>query len=334
LDETVWHGILLENEDVRLRQDLTEVMELLDQRGILQSVASRNDYAHAMQALRRFGIDHYFLYPQINWGAKSASVLAIAKALNIGLDTIAFVDDQPFERDEVASVVPEVLCIDARDAAAIPEMPRMMPRFVTEDARNRRLMMKADELRNEAEQSFDGPQEAFLASLGLKLAIRPAGEADLQRGEELTVRTHQLNSTGYTYSYDELAELTRSPGHLLLVAELTDKYGTYGTIGLALVERGTTIWMLKLLLMSCRVMSRGVGGVLLRYVVQSALERKAALQAEFKSTDRNRMMYMTFKFAGFKEIAKDGDSVLFEYALDEVPAIPSFVEVEAMEVPV
>jgi FkbH-like protein len=71
------------------------------------------------------------------------------------------------------------------------------------------------------------------------------------------VRTNQLNTTGYTYSYAELEALRRSPGHLLLVAGLEDRFGGYGKIGLALVEKGAEFWTLKLLLMSCRVMSRG-----------------------------------------------------------------------------
>ncbi|PWW04853.1 HAD superfamily phosphatase (TIGR01681 family)/FkbH-like protein [Paenibacillus cellulosilyticus] len=332
LDETVWNGILLENESVQLRPGILEVFDQLDQRGILQSIASRNDNGHAMQMLRDFGIDHYFLYPQINWGAKSSSVQTIAKELNIGTDSLAFVDDQPFERDEVASVMPDVLCIDASNIDTILELPQMKPRFITQDSRNRRSMMKADERRKIAEESFQGPQEQFLSSLQLQLTIHRAKEEDLQRAEELTVRTHQLNSTGYTYSYEELAQLSRSENHLLLVAELTDIYGTYGKIGLALVEVNAEVWTLMLLLMSCRVMSRGVGGVLLQQIIQSAMDRNAALQAEFKSTDRNRMMYMTFKFAGFIEKSRDGDFVLFDYALDKAPTQPSYVQVDVREV--
>ena len=333
LDETVWNGILLENEAVHLRPGIREIFDQLDKRGILQSIASRNDYGHAMQMLRHFGIDHYFLYPQINWGTKSSSVQTILKELNIGVDSLAFVDDQPFERDEVASVMPEVLCIDACDIDLILGMPQMTPRFITEDSKYRRSMMRADELRKTAEESFDGPQEGFLCSLKMQMTIHRAKEADLQRAEELTVRTHQLNSTGYTYSYEELEELSRSDSHRLLVAELTDIYGTYGKIGLALVELNADIWTLKLMLMSCRVMSRGVGGVMLQHIIQSAMEHNAALEAEFKTTDRNRMMYMTFKFAGFKEKSKDGDFVLFEYAMDKAPALPSYVQVNSREVP-
>ena len=92
------------------------------------------------------------------------------------------------------------------------------------------------------EREFVGTNEEFLATLGMIFTIAPAGEEDLQRAEELTVRTNQLNSTGYTYSYEELDALRESPDHLLLVATLADRFGSYGKIGLALVEKGEPDW--------------------------------------------------------------------------------------------
>ncbi len=113
LDHTVWDGILLEDGDVPLRPGVLDAIRTLDGRGILQSVASRNDADAAMARLRALGIDEYFLYPQINWNAKGQNVAQIAKSLNIGLDTLLFIDDQPFEREEVAFTHDKVLCIDS-----------------------------------------------------------------------------------------------------------------------------------------------------------------------------------------------------------------------------
>src|SRR5205085_10443873 len=146
-------------------------------------------------------------------------------------------------------------------------------------------MYLADIERNKAEGEFIGPQEEFLASLKMKLTIAPAGEDDLQRAEELTVRTHQLNTTGYTYSYEELNAFRQSPAHKLLISSLEDKFGTYGTIGLALVERGAEVWRIKLLLMSCRVTSRGVGTIMMNYIMRQAKQANARLQADFISND-------------------------------------------------
>lgn len=327
LDHTVWDGVLLEDGDVTLRPGVVDVLRTLDERGILHAVASRNDHDAAMAKLEEFGIAEYFLHPQINWGNKSASVRAVAEALNIGVDTLAFVDDQPFERDEVAFAHPQVLCIDAVDAARMPDMPRMRPRFVTPDSRERRHLYRADERRREAQETHHGTDEEFLASLGMRFTIAPARERDLQRAEELTVRTNQLNATGYTYSYDELDTLRRSPRHDLLVAGLDDRYGSYGRIGLSLVERGEDAWTVKLLLMSCRVMSRGVGTVLLNHLIRSARTAGVALRAEFVPTERNRTMFVTYKFSGFREIAAHDGVRLLEHDGSHVPGFPPYMDV-------
>ncbi|KJS52853.1 HAD family hydrolase [Streptomyces rubellomurinus] len=311
LDHTLWDGILLEDGEVTVRPAVLDVIRTLDERGILHSVASRNDHDAAWAKLVELGVAEYFLHPQIGWGSKSEAVAEIARRLNIGIDTLAFVDDQPFERDEVAFAHPQVLCIDAAEAASIPELPRMNPRFVTADSRARRHLYQADEQRKQAEQGHRGTSEEFLAKLAMRFTIAPAQEDDLQRAEELTVRTNQLNATGYTYSYEELDAFRSSPDHDLLVAELEDVYGGYGTIGLALVERGAEAWTVKLLLMSCRVMARGVGAVLLNHLIRQAHSAGVRLRAEFVPTDRNRTMYITYKFSGFRELEqRDGVSVL------------------------
>lgn len=328
LDNTLWDGILLEDPEVRVRPAVVDAIRTLDERGILHSVASRNDHDTAMAKLRELGLEEYFLHPRINWGAKSASVAAVAEDLNIGIDSLAFVDDQEFERDEVRFALPQVLCIDAVEAARLPELPRMQPRFVTDSSRERRLLYRAEAQRREAEEAHAGTSEEFLASLGMRLTIAPAREDDLKRAEELTVRTHQLNATGYTYSYDELDAFRRSDGHDLLVAGLDDTYGSYGKIGLALVERGADAWTVKLLLMSCRVMSRGVGAVLLNHLVRRARDAGMPLRAEFVPTDRNRTMYVTYRFSGFREAgtAAGGVNVLQHDGSEPVP-FPPYMEV-------
>jgi len=223
LDNTLWDGVLLEDSHVALRDHVMDVIKTLDDRGILHSIASRNDHSAAMEKLNQLGIADYFLYPQINWNSKADSITHIAKSINIGLDTIAFVDDQPFEREEVAFVLPTVLCVDAFDIGRMPDMAVMRPRFITEDSRLRRQMYMSDVERNQAETTFVGSNEEFLATLGMVFTIAPAEDSDLQRAEELTVRTHQLNTTGYTYSYDELKAFIQSDTHQVLVSSLDDK---------------------------------------------------------------------------------------------------------------
>lgn len=331
LDNTAWDGTLLEDANVALREAAVTVIKTLDERGILHSIASRNDHDAAMAKLTEHGIAEYFLHPQINWGTKSESIKAISQALNIGLDAIAFVDDQPFERDEVQFSLPGVRCIDAAELPSILAMPEMNPPFITEDSRMRRSMYLADFERKKVEEAHRGPPDEFLASLAMRFVIARAKEEDLRRAEELTLRTNQLNTTGDTYSYEELDALRRSPDHELLIASLDDRYGTYGKIGLALVERGAEAWTIKLLLMSCRVMSRGVGTVLLNHILRRARAAGVRLRAEFVATDRNRMMYVTYKFAGFREVAKNGERSIMENDLSRLQEFPPYMQIDAEE---
>lgn len=325
LDNTIWNGVLAEDDDVFLKKEITEVIKEIDRRGILQSIASKNNNEIATKKLKKVGLLNYFIYPQINWNTKSSSIKNIAKLLNIGLNTFAFIDDQPFEREEVLHSIPEIMCIDSEYIDELLNHSRMMPRFITEESKIRRLLYQNDQHRKEAENHFNGPNEDFLASLNMTFEIKKADEEDLQRAEELTIRTHQLNTTGYTYSYDELYEFLSSNNHILLVAKLTDKFGTYGTIGLALVELKEENWIIKLLLMSCRVMSRGVGTILMSYMMSAAKKASAKIRAEFIPNDVNRMMLVTYRLSGFQLIEKKDDLEIYEHYLDRIQPIPSYV---------
>lgn len=327
LDNTLWQGVLLEDKEVILRPEAVEVIKTLDERGILHSIASRNDAKMALEKVKEFGLSDYFLWPQIHWGSKSESIKAISEGLRLGLDTFAFVDDQPFEREEVAFTNPKVMCIDATDLKSIPDLKRMHPRFITDESRQRRMMYLSDERRQEAEKEFSGTNQEFLSKLNMVFTISTVGESDLKRAEELTVRTHQLNTTGYTFSYEELEAMRHSPNHLLLIAELDDIYGTYGKIGLTVVEKGSEVWTIKLLLMSCRVISRGVGTVLLIHIMKLAKQAGVRLQADFISNDRNRMMYVTYKFAGFNQIGTRGNASILETKLEHVQDFPGYLRV-------
>lgn len=330
LDDTLWDGILLE-EDVNLRPQTLTVVETLDDRGILQSIASRNDHDLAIARLTAFGLGDYFLYPRINWGAKSASVQQIADDLNIATDSLAFVDDQPFEREEVRFFHPEVLCLDgASDLNALLELPRMKPRSITAEQKHRRVMYQESIERQKTEESFAGPQIEFLESLNMVLQISPAVKGDLERLEELTERTHQLNSTGYTYSFEELDRLRQSSEHLLLVAEMSDKFGRHGKIGLALLHRTSDCWTLKLLIVSCRVISYGIGSVFLQHVMAQARDAGVRFRAEFRPNGRNRIMHVAYRFAGLTKLEEFGRLTVFEDHFVKLPPLPTYIEIRSV----
>jgi FkbH-like protein len=330
LDGTLWDGVLLEDDLVTLRPWVVERIRRLDGMGVLHSIASKNDRESALEKLRAFGLTELFLYPQITWSSKSSSIQLIAKALNLGLDAFAFVDDQEFERAEVEHGAPGVTCLDIADLDEALARPEFQPRFVTDESAQRRVMYQAQLAREEVESDFVGTSDEFLAELGMTFTIEPARREDLQRAEELTVRTNQLNATGRTYSYEELDALRESPGHLLLIASLTDKFGSYGKIGVVLVELGAPMWHLRMLLMSCRVMSRGVGMVLLNHIMRLAVQAGSELRADFVETGRNRMMQITYAFAGFREESRNGAHVVLAADLANLQPPPPYVRLEIL----
>ena len=331
LDNTLWDGVLLEDGEVTVRPEAVAHIRRLDAMGVLHSIASKNDHDTAMAKLRELGLDDLFLYPRIGWNAKSESVRQIAAKLNLGLDAFAFVDDQEFELAEMQYSLPEVTRVDAADIDTELNQPDFRPRFVSDESAQRRGMYRSQLDRDELEGDFVGTNEQFLASLGMTFTIAPAAREDLQRAEELTIRTNQLNSTGRTYSYDELDALRESPDHLLLVATLTDRFGSYGKIGLALVEMGQPDWQLNMMLMSCRVMSRGVGSVLLSHIMERARAAGAGLRADFVETGRNRMMQITYAFSGFREVSREGERVVLAADLDTIQAHPDYVVLEVSQ---
>jgi len=328
LDGTLWEGILLESNEVKLKPGIRQIIQTLDSRGILHSIASKSDYDDALAKIKEFKLEAFFLYPEISWNAKSTSIKRIQENLNIGLDTIMFIDDQPFERDEVQHEHPEVFCLDASQYRNLPDHPRLNPRFITEDSKKRRHLYLADMKRKKIEQEYEGPKQDFLMSLDMTLIISQAKEEDLKRAEELTVRTNQLNTTGVTYDFDELKRFLSSDDYRLFICELRDKYGSHGKIGLALVEITDKFWQLKLFLMSCRVLTYGVGTVFLSYILNEAKKAGMIVRSDFRDTGRNRMMYITFKFANFREIqSQTKGEILLENNLTKIQEFPPYIHV-------
>jgi FkbH-like protein len=322
LDDTLWDGVVLEGDHPRPFDIAVRTLRTLDRRGILHAVASRGDHDTAARHLAAHGLDDLFCVVDVGWGRKSAAVHRIAGTLNIGLDAVAFVDNDPVERSEVATTHPQVRCYGADELADLCVRPEFSPRFRTAEAGQRRHLYQVEHRRATAEQEFAGSATEFLASLDLTMVVRPATEDDLVRAHELTVRTHQLNTTGVTFDLAELRALTRSPDHEVLVASLRDRFGGYGTIGLAVSELTATDSVLLLLLMSCRVQSRGVGAVLLDHVVRRAVDAGRRPVARFVTTPVNHIMLVTLRFAGFRPVEQDGDRMLLAVDPSRLPSAP------------
>lgn len=299
LDNTVWDGTLLEDPNVDLFPGIREVITELDSRGVLHSISSKNDYDLAWTHLEKLGLAEYFVHPQIGWGRKSDAVKEIAERLNFAQTAVAFIDDLPTERAEVEYGAPDIRVFPADQALALPGLPEFSPEVVTVDARRRRQMYQASFRRDAEKDNFNGPDEDFLRTLDLVMEIKRADEDDLSRVEELTLRTSQMNATGVHYSDETLRGLLVDPDHEVLTVTLTDRFGPHGAVGVILLERHPGLWHLKLLATSCRVVTFGAGAVILNWLIDQAAKSEAHLVADFRPTDRNRMMDIAYRFAGF-----------------------------------
>ncbi len=258
LDETLWTGTLAEDgpEGVTPRPEALAALSALDERGVLHSIASKNDAAEAMTALRRFGLDGYFLHPEVGWGPKSASVAAIAAALDLGLDSFVFIDDQPFERAEVSASHPRVRTLAHTEVGALARHP-WFDHPATPEAARRRSLYQAEAARGLAAEASGDDYLAFLRASRLVLDVRVLDVADAARVHELSQRTNQLNFTGARFTRPEVEAMAApDPRYVRLTLRCSDAWGDYGLIGFAELDLGTG--ELTAFFMSCRVQRKRV----------------------------------------------------------------------------
>ena len=310
LDNTLWKGTLVEGDEVALNPGILELLKYFDERGILLSVVSKNDFAPAWKKLQQFGVAEYFLYPQIDWLPKSQKIRSIAKQLNIGIDTFAFIDDNQFELDEVAGAIPELLPLRFDDRCV--ESMRGDPRFqgsVTEESRQRRMMYQQQVTREKEEQGFGDDYRGFLASCAIVLEISEYSKRDDERVAELVQRTNQLNFSGRKYSREEFQKIIANPALGKYVLRVSDKYGSYGTVGFCLVKAGGTTLEVLDFMLSCRVQSKFIEQALFSHLLAHHNPTGAkAIWVNFQKTDRNTPAHNVLRAIGFEscDAARDG----------------------------
>ena len=288
LDETLWTGTLAEDGGggVAPRPEAGAALKALDARGVLHSVASKNDAAEAAQALRRFGLSDYFLHPQVGWGPKSQSLAAIAAALDLGLDSFVFIDDQPFERAEVSAAHPQVRTLAHTEARRLAVHP-WFDHPATPEAGRRRSLYQAEAARGLAAEASGGDYLAFLRASRLVLEVRALATADVVRVHELSQRTNQLNFTGAKFTRPQAEALAQpDPAHARLSLRCADAYGDYGLIGFA--DLDLAAGELSAFFMSCRVQRKRVEAAAFAHMADLLAGRGyAAFRVRFRATERN-----------------------------------------------
>jgi FkbH-like protein len=315
LDHTLWEGVLVEDgaDRLRLKESVLRVIRELDSRGILNSVASKNNPDEAVAMLEKFGVAEYMLCPQISWGPKSQAVSRIAQQLNIGIDSLAFVDDQPFERAEVQTAHPEVAVFDACEHQEILSKPRFdVP--VTDESRSRRAMYREQEQRQRVFESHPGDYFGFLRECRMNVEVRPLDETNLQRVYELAQRTNQLNFSGSRYEIADLERIKSDRNLETQVIKCSDRFGQYGIVGFAVIDLRER--RLLDLMFSCRVQSKRVEhAVLAAMLKRFASEPGTAFFANYRKTKKNAPGGRVFDEMGF-EIQQESEDGLRDLRFD------------------
>ena len=301
LDNTLWDGVLTEHgrSSLRLKPQIVEILASLDRRGILQSIASKNNHDSAMDALAGFHLDHFFLYPQVSWAPKSSAIKTIAQELNIGLDAILFVDDSEFELAEVRSSCPAVRCLHAREYDTVLDLQScQLP--VTEESTRRRRLYQVDKERKHAAAIFKHDYKAFLKHCNIILTITTLDAANLDRVHELTQRTNQMNFSGTRYRRDLLQAMLNQAQTDTYVLRCEDQFGSYGVVGFAVVDRREP--RLTDLMFSCRIQAKRIEHAFLGYILGIYLQAGSSdFYASYRKTPRNEASGQVFADLGMLE---------------------------------
>jgi FkbH-like protein len=320
LDNTLWDGILVEDgpSKLRLKAGIVGIIEALDGRGILHSIASKNNRDEALRVLKDLQIDQYFLCPQISWQPKSEGIKAIAEQLNIGRDTLLFIDDTDFELEQVKSTCPDVQVLNAREYRTLLQMNEFQVP-VTEESRNRRKMYQLESTRQDLAAQFGDDYMAFLKDCNIRLNIRPMTEDNLQRVHELTQRTNQMNFSGNRYDREVLKVIISTPYLDTYVLDCEDRFGSYGVVGFSIVDSREP--RMTDLMFSCRIQSKRVEHAFLGHIAQKYItESGRDFHANYRKTPRNAPSGKVFDDLGMETASiKDGVSSLVFSKDREVP---------------
>lgn len=351
LDNTLWGGIIgddgLDGIQIgpfgdgepfyRLQLFLRE----MKRRGIVLCVASKNEHDTALRVFREHPEmvlrEEDIAVFMVNWKPKVDSIKAIQEVLNIGFDSIAFLDDNPFERNVVRQYLPDVIVPELPEDAsdyvrAICELNLFETSAFTEEDGQRTALYQEEAKRKGLEQSFTNVDD-YLRSLEIKITIAPFDTFHLPRIAQLIQRSNQFNLTTRRWGQAECETLMNAGDKTLpLYVRLTDRFGDYGLISVVVLEMDGTDARLPMWLMSCRVLSRGVEQHVMNHVARAAAQRGAKrLIGEYIPTAKNMMVKDFYSRFGFKLIGETAETGATEWAMGldvYVPAKTFITDVE------
>jgi FkbH-like protein len=350
LDNTLWGGIIGEDglDGIQLGEDgigkayrdFQRLVKTLKAKGILLALVSKNNLNDAKEVFEKhpmmiLSLDD-FAAVKVNWQSKTANLLQLAKELNLGLDSFVLIDDNPRERMEVASELPQVEVPDfPSDPALLPEWfvslnSRYFDKlFITEEDLGRSTFYKTEYKRKELQESA-GSLENFLKKLEMQTVIGLNSEIMVPRIAQLTQRTNQFNLTTRRYSDTDIAKFMRDGSSRIYDLELIDRFGSNGVVGVIIAGLEGSLATIDTFLLSCRVIGRTVEDAFFGYVAQDLVNSGIAkIVGVFRPTPKNSLAKNVYKNLNFTIAQTDdnGNETWILTATQNLPKIPAWIKV-------
>jgi FkbH-like protein len=292
LDNTLWGGILGEDnvEGVALGGDYPGKAYLMFQQqilslsreGVILAICSKNNREDVWKMWAEHPDivlkEEHFSSIHINWNNKADNICEIARELNIGLDSLVFIDDNPAERELIKRYAPEVIVPD------FPEQPYLLPLFfkevaeryfkiysLTEEDKVKTEQYKANAQRVNAQQSYTSMEE-YIRSLEIELKITEVNDITLSRVAQMTQKTNQFNLTTHRYTDADIRQMLYK-GNIIYTLSVSDKFGDSGITGLCIIEIEDSKARIDSLLLSCRILGKDIEKAFVCYVLQELKEK-------------------------------------------------------------
>jgi FkbH-like protein len=319
-DNTLWGGIIGEDglEGIALGEDFPgsafrdfqQQLLTLRSKGVMLAICSKNNEQDVWEVFDRHdGMvlkREHFVAHRINWLDKATNIDSIAGELNIGLDSLVFVDDSPIEIDLVRSILPMVTCIQVpADVARFPATFNSFRLFdrdqVSEEDRVRSEMVMQERARKALGTSLS--TEEFTKSLGLSVDFFEVKAEHVTRVTQLINKTNQFNLTTRRRTAGEVANLCDTAGVKIFAWRVADRFGDYGLVGVVILMRADDAIDIDTLLMSCRVLGRGVEDAVFAAITAHArLQNATKLRGRYVPTQKNALVADLYRAHGFKPI--------------------------------
>src|SRR5215210_7774340 len=344
LDNTLWGGVVGEDGPTGIKigtgdpeaeafLEFHHKLKALQDRGVLLAVCSKNNRADVVEVFdSRPEIPLKladFAAAEICWDPKHEGLKRIAAALNIGTDSLVFVDDNPAEISLVQQMMPEVKTVllppdPAEYAGLIERMNDFETPEILEEDRRKTGQYRENRQRQELQASVGG-LEGYLASLRTEVEIHLARREDLPRVHQLFSKTNQFNLTTERYSLAEIERFATSPACELWVARARDRFGDLETIAVVLLKKVGRMATIDTFLMSCRAMGRGIETAIMNHVKHRLVEERSGLElrGRYLPTPKNKPVERFYDEQGFRllESSPSGEK-LYGLRRDEVRLAP------------